>query len=148
VRRYPCGYDRPTEICVTASDPNDALPSWASYGAKTVDLAAPGNEIHSALRTGTYGHISGGSMASPQVAGAAALILSAGDLSTAALKAQILNNVDSGPALTGLVRTGGRLDVCKAIPACAPSRPGQLDTADDHWATGGSAREVQEEEFT
>jgi subtilisin family serine protease len=120
VRRYPCGYDRPTEICVTASDPNDALPSWANYGPTTVDLAAPGDEIYSTLRNGTYGYISGGSMASPQVAGAAALILSAGDLSTAALKAQLLNNVDSVPALTGLVRTGGRLDICKAIPACAP----------------------------
>jgi subtilisin family serine protease len=120
VRRYPCGYDRPTEICVTASDPKDALPSWANFGPTTVDLAAPGDEIYSTLRNGTYGYISGGSMASPQVAGAAALILSAGDLSTAALRAQILNNVDSVPALTGLVRTGGRLDICKAIPACAP----------------------------
>src|SRR5437762_5441189 len=32
VRRYPCGYDRPTEICVAASDQNDNLPSWANYG--------------------------------------------------------------------------------------------------------------------
>jgi serine protease len=127
VRRYPCGYDRPTEICVTASDQNDALPSWANYGQTTVDLAAPGDEIYSTLRNGAYGYISGGSMASPQVAGAAALILSAGDLSTAALKAQILNHVDPVPALTGRVRTGGRLDICKAIPACtavpAPVNP-------------------------
>ena len=120
VRRYPCGYNRPTEICVTASDQNDTLPSWANYGATTVDLAAPGDEIYSTLRNGTYGYVNGGSMASPQVAGAAALLLSVGDLSTAALKAQILNNVDPVPALTGLVRTGGRLDICKAIPACAP----------------------------
>ena len=119
VRRYPCGYDRPTEICVTASNSNDALPSWANYGQTTVDLAAPGDEIYSTLRNGTYGYISGGSMASPQVAGAAALILSTGDLSTAALKAQILDNIDPVPALAGLVRTGGRLDICKAIPACA-----------------------------
>lgn len=123
VRRYPCGYDRPTEICVTASNQNDALPSFANYGPATVDLAAPGDEIYSTLRNGTYGYISGGSMASPQVAGAAALILSAGDLSTAALKAQILNNVDPVPALAGRVRTGGRLDICKAIPACAPVTP-------------------------
>jgi subtilisin family serine protease len=123
VRRYPCGYDRPTEICVTASDPNDALPSWANYGSATVDLAAPGDEIYSTLRNGMYGYVSGGSMASPQVAGAAALILSVGDLSTAALKAQILNNVDPVPALAGLVRTGGRLDICKAIPACAVDPP-------------------------
>jgi subtilisin family serine protease len=123
VRRYPCGYDRPTEICVTASDQNDALPSWANYGRTTVDLAAPGDQIYSTLRNGTYGYVSGGSMASPQVAGAAALILSTGDLSTVALKAQILNNVDPVAALTGRVRTGGRLDICKAIPACASAPP-------------------------
>lgn len=122
VRRYPCGYDRPTEICVTASDQNDALPSFANYGPATVDLAAPGDNIYSTLRNGTYGYISGGSMASPQVAGAAALILSAGDLSTAALKAQILNNVDPLPALTGRVRTGGRLDICKSISGCVATK--------------------------
>jgi subtilisin family serine protease len=118
VRRYPCGYDRPTEICVTASNQKDALLSWANYGPTTVDLAAPGANIYSTLRNGTYGYINGGSMAAAQVSGAAALILSSGDMSTAALKADILNNVDPLPALSGLVRTGGRLDVCKAIPGC------------------------------
>src|SRR5207244_5543762 len=42
LRRYPCGYDRPNEICVAASDQKDRLPSWANYGPNTVDLAAPG----------------------------------------------------------------------------------------------------------
>jgi subtilisin family serine protease len=120
-RRYPCGYDRPTEICVTASNQADQLPSWANYGPSTVDLAAPGNNIYSTLRGGKYGYISGGSMASPQVAGAAALILSKASLSTSDLKADILGNVDPLPALSGLVRTGGRLDVCKAMPGCVTS---------------------------
>jgi subtilisin family serine protease len=119
LRRYPCGYDRPTEICVTASDQNDTLPSWANYGPATVDLAAPGNNIYSTLRNGAYGYISGGSMASPQVAGAAALILSTGYMSARALKADILNNVDPVPALSGRVRTGGRLNICKAAPGCS-----------------------------
>ncbi len=123
VRRYPCGYDRPTEICVTASNQNDALPSWANYGPATVDLAAPGDNIYSTLRNGTYGTISGGSMASPQVAGAAALILSTTALSTPALRTDILNNVDPVPALSGLVRTGGRLDICKALPGCTSTPP-------------------------
>jgi subtilisin family serine protease len=117
-RRYPCGYDRPTEICVTASDQNDQLPSWANYGPATVDLAAPGTSIYSTLRGGGYGYLSGGSMAAAQVSGAAALILSIRDMSATALRAAILDNVDPISAMRGRVRTGGRLNVCKAIAGC------------------------------
>jgi subtilisin family serine protease len=123
-RRYPCGYDRPTEICVTASDQSDRLPSWANYGATTVDLAAPGDNVYSTLRNGTYGYISGGSMASPQVAGAAALVLARGYLSAADLKSDLLTAVDPLAALAGRVRTGGRLDICRAVPGCSPSSGG------------------------
>lgn len=129
VARFPCTYNRANEICVTASDQNDALPSWANYGVTTVDLAAPGNHIYSTLRNGTYGIVDGGSMASPQVAGAAALILSTGSYTTAQLKAQILNNVDPVPALAGKVRTGGRLDICKAIPSCSTAVAAPVNTA-------------------
>ena len=124
VRRYPCGYDRPNEICATATDNNDKLPSWANYGPHTVDLAAPGVSIYSTLRNGGYGYLSGGSMASPQVAGAAALILSVSpSLTAAALKADILGNVDPLPSLAGKVISGGRLDVCKAVPGCTTPAP-------------------------
>jgi hypothetical protein len=119
LRRYPCGYDLANEICVAASDQNDNLPSWANYGPTTVDLAAPGNNIYSTLRNNSYGFIDGSSMASPQVAGAAALILSVKDMSPSQLKADILENVDQLPSLSGLVRTGGRLDICKALPGCS-----------------------------
>jgi len=129
VRRYPCGYDRPTEICVTASNDHDELPSWANYGPNTVNLAAPGASIYSTLRGDKYGYLSGGSMASPQVTGAAALILSVKPtLSPAELKADIVDNVQTVPALSGKVISGGVLDVCKALPGCesqasAGSRP-------------------------
>ncbi len=124
VERYPCKYDKPTEICVAASNNKDELPSWASYGPKTVDLAAPGTSIYSTLREGKYGYLSGGSMASPQVAGAAALILSVKPtFTTTELKADILNNVDKLPSFEGKVITGGRLDVCKAMPGCTEALP-------------------------
>ncbi|HEY4450506.1 MAG TPA: S8 family serine peptidase [Solirubrobacteraceae bacterium] len=124
VRRYPCGYDRPTEICVTATDNNDQLPSWANYGPHTVDLAAPGVSIYSTLREGKYGYLSGGSMASPQVAGAAALILAVSPSFTPQeLKADIVGNVDPLPSLAGKVISGGRLDVCKALPGCSGPPP-------------------------
>jgi subtilisin family serine protease len=119
VGRYPCRYDLPNEICVTATDDNDQLPSWANYGPSTVDLAAPGVSIFSTLREDAYGYLSGGSMAAAQVAGAAGLILSVeGSLSATELKADILHNVDQLPSLAGKVITRGRLDVCKALPGC------------------------------
>ena len=120
VRRYPCGYDRPTEICVTATDNNDKLPSWANYGPHTVDLAAPGVSVYSTLREGKYGYLTGGSMAAAQVSGAAALILSAQpSLSAQELKTDIVGDVDQSPSLAGKVISGGRLDVAKALAAVA-----------------------------
>lgn len=124
VQRYPCSYDLPTEICVTASNDKDELPSWANYGPHTVNLAAPGVSIYSTLREGKYGYLSGGSMASPQVAGAAALILSVKpSLSASELKADILEHVAPEPALTGRVITGGVLDICNAVPGCQSQSP-------------------------
>jgi subtilisin family serine protease len=120
VRRYPCGYDRPTEICVAASNQNDALPSWANYGPNTVDLAAPGSNIYSTLRNSSYGFIDGSSMATAQVAGAATYVLRVRNMSPTQLKADILNNVDKLPSLSGKLITGGRLDMCKAVPGCVP----------------------------
>ena len=131
-RRYPCGYARPTEVCVTASDQTDHLPAWANHGADTVDLAAPGDNVYSTLRNGTYGYVSGGSMASAQVAGVAALVLSRASMSAVDLRADILNGVDVLVALDRLVRTSGRLDACKALPGCTevvtPVAPKTLGT--------------------
>lgn len=120
--RYPCGYHLATEICVTASDQNDQRWSSANYGATAVDLVAPGVNVYSTLRNDSYGYISGGSMASPQVAGTAALVLSRQDMTITDLKADILDHVDPLPSLNGVVRTGGRVDVCKALPGC-PGAP-------------------------
>jgi subtilisin family serine protease len=140
-RRYPCGYDLPNEICVTASDDNDQLPSWANYGPHTVDLAAPGVSIYSTLRGQTYGYLSGGSMAAPQVAGAAALILSVDpSLSASELKADILSNVDPLPSLAGKVITGGRLDICKALPGCEATVPPSSAAPPGVAAPAGSVR--------
>ncbi|HEV3229945.1 MAG TPA: S8 family serine peptidase [Solirubrobacteraceae bacterium] len=123
-RRYPCGYDRRTEICVTASDENDLRPSLANYGPATVDLAAPGQDILSTVIGGGYAYKNGGSMAAAQVSGAAGLVLSTGYLSVEHLRKRLLGAVDPLPAWRGVVRTGGRLDLCRAISACAAAQRG------------------------
>jgi subtilisin family serine protease len=50
---YPCAYEAANILCVAASGGDDALPEWSSYGATSVDLAAPGVSIlsTSAART-------------------------------------------------------------------------------------------------
>ncbi|HVH86800.1 MAG TPA: S8 family peptidase [Terriglobales bacterium] len=121
--RYPCVYDRPNQICAAASDQNDGLWSSSNYGRQTVQLAAPGVNIYSTLRNGTYGFISGCSMSAAEVSGAAALVLSTGYQSASALRSTLLGSVDVLPAFTSVTQTGGRLDICKAISGCANASP-------------------------
>jgi subtilisin family serine protease len=45
--QYPCGYALANIICVAATDQNDNLATFSSYGPSTVDLAAPGVNIYS-----------------------------------------------------------------------------------------------------
>ena len=116
---YPANYTAPNVVSVAATDNTDHLASFSNFGA-SVQLAAPGVSILSTTIGNTYQYFSGTSMATPHVSGSAALILSRCTLDTATLKTTILSNLDIVPALSGFVGTGGRLNVDKALRACAP----------------------------
>ncbi len=49
---YPASYDLPNIIAVAATDGNDQLASFSNYGAKGVDMAAPGAGILSTVLSG------------------------------------------------------------------------------------------------
>lgn len=92
------------------------------YGATSVDLFAPGDNIVTTTNVqNSYSTISQTSCAAPFVAGTAALLKSINpSLTTAQLKSAILDNVDVQSNLIGKCVTGGRLNAFKAAQAVIP----------------------------
>ena len=113
---YPSNYTSPSILSVGGSNATDGR--VFNYGLVSVDLAAPGVGIRSTTSgsNSSYGNLSGTSMATPHVSGAAALLSAYNPaLSPASLKATLMNTVDVLPAFNGFNRTGGRLNVANAL---------------------------------
>jgi subtilisin family serine protease len=118
VPTYPCSYPSPNIVCVAATTRGDFLASFSNYGATSVDLAAPGVAILSTKPGGSYQFGDGTSMASPHVAGVAALRLALSPAATVGqLKNALLSSVDTKAALSGKVVSGGRLNAFGAMNA-------------------------------
>ncbi len=113
---YPSSYPVANVISVAALKRDDQLASFSNYGAKSVHVAAPGAGILSTWLDDEYEERSGTSMATPVVAGVAALILSKRPkLGVDELRSILLKSVDKVPALTGKTVTGGRINAAKAV---------------------------------
>ncbi|MBI3977022.1 MAG: peptidase S8 [Chloroflexi bacterium] len=111
---YPAAMDG--VIGVSAIGEDDNTPSWSNYGTY-VDIAAPGVNIWGALPNSRYEPLSGTSMASPHVAGAAALVLSVRpDLTPDQVEQMLLNNaIDLGLVCRDDRYGAGRLNVHGAV---------------------------------
>ena len=108
---YPSGYDIPNVLAVAAIDKAGALASFSQYGAKTVDLGAPGVGVWSTTAFNGYSSYNGTSMATPHVTGAAALYAASHPGATAAeIRSAILSSAVPTPSLNGRTVTGGRLN--------------------------------------
>lgn len=115
LRRFPAVYDLPNLVTVAASDRTGALlaneRTNSNHGARSVDLAAPGEEIVSTLAGSGHRLFEGTSFAAPQVAGALALGRSLAPAASAEeLTAALVASARLVPELDGHVASGGELD--------------------------------------
>jgi subtilisin family serine protease len=119
---YPASFDNANVLAVAAITPSEDLAFYSNFGAKSVDIAAPGgaadgnknNDIFSTLPGNQYGALAGTSMATPHISGAAALALGHPAYKSATaveLKGLLMKNARSLSSLSGKCVTGGTLDL-------------------------------------
>lgn len=125
---YPAAFDE--VISVSALGSTEQLAYYSNYGS-TIDIAAPGGDMSSGDSGGilsttvsydsgeavySYGYLQGTSMASPHVAGAAALILSSG-VSASDVRSRLLNTarMPSTGSYDKLKYGAGVMDVAAAL---------------------------------
>ncbi|OGY84927.1 MAG: hypothetical protein A3F54_04240 [Candidatus Kerfeldbacteria bacterium RIFCSPHIGHO2_12_FULL_48_17] len=99
-------------VTVAATDTTDALANFSNKGPR-VDIAAPGKDIYSTI-TDKYDYMSGTSMATPLVAGVAALIRAERPALTAAQVKEILTDT-AEPAAALAAESFGRVDAWRAL---------------------------------
>ena len=113
---YPGAYA--SVIAVAATNSSDGVPSFSTKGSY-IDIAAPGVSVLSTWKDGGYATLSGTSMATPHVAGAAALLIGSGVTDVAAIRAALLGTADDINAATlpgvDIAIGNGLLDVEEAV---------------------------------
>lgn len=123
---YPASYDLDNLIAVANIRYDGELDPTSSYGAASVDLAAPGSYILSTTPGDTYSYMTGTSMAAPMVSAAAAMVYSAFPKATLAdVKDILLASVHKLDSLTGRTATGGMLDLGAAMAGDATASTGR-----------------------
>ncbi len=140
---YPAYYEHCIAVAATSSA--EVKSSFSNYGS-WVDVAAPGegiystlpNHAHSSSIPGTnYGNLSGTSMATPFVAGLAALVWSTSfGTANAAVRAAIEDTAEHIPG-TGDYWTYGRVNAYGAVSGLTPNHPPVLAPVGNQTATVG-----------
>lgn len=135
---YPACYNLDNIIAVAATDNDDRLASFSNYGAKTVELGAPGVNIISSypVAKGGFAWLNGTSMATPHVAGVAALVWGYYENqnptpSYTQIKSKILDTVRPVSSLAGKTITGGVVNAYEAlgVESSLPFSPRNLSAA-------------------
>ncbi len=113
---FPASYGLSNIITVTAHDKNLQILGSSNYGKKSVDLAAPGYRIKSALPSRRAGFLTGTSQATAFVSGVAAMLKSQfPDLTAPQVKRVITDSAKKSFTFIGKSKSEGRLDAEKAL---------------------------------
>ena len=120
---YPASFPDEHILAVAGSRRDGGLNSYSHYGAWSVDLAAPGVDLCSLAvdDSSATATAAGTSYATPLVAAAAALLWEAAPSLTAVEVARVLRvSAAPHPELTERVRSGGALDLARALQVAVP----------------------------
>jgi subtilisin family serine protease len=146
VPTYPCNTPEENVVCVGASTNDDLRRTSSNYGARAVDVFSPGQDILSTIPVDDedpaalpYEFFSGTSMASPLVAGIAALVLQASPgLTPVDVKQTIMASGDPLSDFNGRSISGRRANAEQAVEnVLAP--PVLADADGDGWFDAADA---------
>ena len=136
---YPCNTPEPNVLCVGATTQTDAVASFSNYGARSVDVFAPGVSIVSTVPGPSYGSWNGTSMATPHVSAVAALVLQAKPLLTAEqLKEILLESADTDARYDAVSVSGARINALEAV-RLAVAGTALPDADGDGWSDAADA---------
>ncbi|WP_418453280.1 S8 family peptidase [Candidatus Ventrimonas sp.] len=113
---YPSSFDLDNVISAANLMFDGNLAESSNYGAKSVDIAAPGTYIVSTIADNGYGFMTGTSMSAPMVTGAAAMLYSyRTDLQLSDIRKVLLETARKLPTLNGKLSSNGMLDLYAAL---------------------------------
>lgn len=121
---YPSNYDLDNIISIAAHNYAENLSSFSCYGANSVDIAAPGENIYSTMPEDKYTVLSGTSMATPHVTGLLGLYISVnGRTNIKKIKNELLDSSVYVPSYGRKLVSAGRVDGYNFLNGIYPSRP-------------------------
>ena len=138
---YPSSYVHDNILAVASTTRTDGSSGY-SYGLTSVDMGAPGTAILSTVVGGGYASFSGTSMATPHVAGAAAILAAQyPDMTAVEIKNVLMNSGDDNDWLNGRTVSGKRLNMYQALMDADPTPRFTMDVSPGRQeiVAGGSA---------
>lgn len=113
---YPANINLSNVISVGAFSNKGSKASFSNYGAQSVHVFAPGEDIYSTLNKASYQSMSGTSMATPHVSGVIGLLLSKEpNLTPAEVKERLIRTSTTNGKLAGISQSNGRVDALRVL---------------------------------